>query len=328
MIISKTPVRISFLGGGTDYPEYFHYHPGAVIGTAINKYCIITLKKTNKFFDYKYRISYSTSELVNEIKDIQHPAVKACLSYLKVKEPLEIYYVGDLPARTGLGSSSAFTVGLINAIYAFHNKYISPQRLADEAIYVERDVIKERVGWQDQIWSAYGGMAKIEFNGNGYKYNPIALSQATKDTLNSYMLIYYTGIQRSANDTLGEQIENTKKKLIDSYLENMFQLVEEGVLKLYNNDFIGFGKLLHENWQLKKKCSSVVSSDFIDEIYTKAIKSGAIGGKLLGAGAGGYLLLYADPAKHFEIDKALSPLKRVDFKFCNHGSQIIYLNNE
>ena len=186
MIISKTPIRISFLGGGTDYPEYFQRHKGAVLGTAINKYSYLNVKETHEFFDYRYRISYRKSELVDKIDDIEHPSVKACLKYLKIKEHMEIHYQGDWPARTGLGSSSSFTVGLLNSLYALKNKFISKEQLAKDAIHVERNIIGERVGWQDQIWASFGGLAKIEMSDNHFEYQPITISEERKKEFHSY----------------------------------------------------------------------------------------------------------------------------------------------
>ena len=324
MIISKTPVRISFLGGGTDYPEYFERHPGAVLGTAINRHVYLNIKETHQFFDYKYRISYKKAEVVDTVEEIQHPSVRACLKYLDIKEHMEIYYQGDWPARTGLGSSSSFTVGLLNSLYAFKNKFISKEQLAKKAIHVERNIIGERVGWQDQIWASFGGLAKIEMNDNNFEYQPIMISEERKREFHSYMMLFFTGIKRYSQNILDEQIKKTNTKSNDEYLEEMYQLVQEGTKVLYEGKLEDFGRILHKNWELKKKLSSKITNPQIDEIYSTALKNGALGGKLLGAGGGGFLLIFAKPENHKKIQSALKSYQEVDFEFQERGSNILY----
>lgn len=324
MIISRAPIRISFLGGGTDYPEYFSRHPGAVLGTAINKYSYINVQKTHPFFDYNYRISYSKSELVKSVDEIKHPSVKACLKFKEIKEHVEIHYQGDWPARTGLGSSSSFTVSLLTALYAFKNQLKSREKLAREAIYVEREVIRERVGWQDQIWASYGGMGKIEFFENNFSYRPLTISADRKKDFRRYFLLFFTGIKRFSHDVLEEQITKTKRYYNDGCLEEMYQLVQEGEKILYSGDLTDFGKIFHENWKIKKSLSSKVSNSDIDRAYEIARDNGAIGAKILGAGGGGFLLLFAEPQNHKRISTALKNMVPVDFDFEENGSHIIY----
>lgn len=327
MIISKTPIRISFLGGGTDYPEYFERCPGAVLGTAINKYAYINIQEAHPFFDYRYRVSYKEAEVVDTIEEIQHPSVKACLKYLNFKERMEIHYQGDWPARTGMGSSSSFTVGLLNALFAFKNNQLPKEHLSKEAIHVEREIIKERVGWQDQIWASFGGMAKIEFYKNDFNYVPLSISKRRKKEIQNHLLLFFTGVKRIANNILPEQIEKTKSKNNDEYLKEMYQLVQEGEEILTNGAVSEFGKVLHENWLIKKSLSSKISNGDIDDAYDVALRNGAIGGKLLGAGAGGFLLLFAAPQYHRKIIESLNNLTYVEFDFEPYGSRIIFNGN-
>ena len=328
MIITKTPVRISFLGGGTDYPEYFERHPGSTLGTAINRYAYINVTETHPIFDYKYRISYKQAEVVDKIDEIQHPSVKACLKFLDIKEHLEIHYQGDWPARTGLGSSSTFTIGLLNTLYAFLDKKVDNRQLAKDAIYVEREIIKERVGWQDQIWAAFGGMARIDFHGDQFTYKPIEISKERKTEFHERLLMFYTGITRFAHDILDEQIEETRKMSNDSALADMNDFVSEGVKILESGKIADFGPMLHENWKIKKSLSSKISNDERNDAYDKALKLGATGGKILGAGGGGFLLLFAQPENHKKIISALKPLTPMNFDFCDHGSKIIFNTNK
>lgn len=328
MIISKTPVRISFLGGGTDYPEYLERNPGIVLGTAINKYSYITVKQTNPFFDYNYRISYSVSELVDEVDQIKHPSVKACLRHLSMKEHFEIHYIGDLPARTGLGSSSSFTVGLLKALFAFKNIHVSKEEVAKHAIYIEREVIKENVGWQDQIWASFGGLARIDMTCDNFNYKPVCISAERKRLFKNHLLLFYTGAKRYANDILQEQIRKTTSGRNDDYLKDMYALAAEGEKILYDGNLSEFGRLLHENWKLKKGLSNEVTNGYINDLYDKAVKAGASGGKILGAGGGGFMLVYADPEKHDFIKNSLSKINSVDFDFDSEGTQIIYYKED
>ena len=324
MIISKTPIRISLLGGGTDYPEYFSRHPGAVLGTAINKYAYIDIKRTHEFFDFNYRISYAKTELKNSIDEIEHPSVRACLKYMNVSEHLEILYQGDWPARTGMGSSSAFTVGLLKALHSFKHRMVSKEELARDAIYIEREINRERVGWQDQIWASFGGMAQIQFNGTNFEYNPITISIERKRQFRSHLLLFFTGIKRSAHEILAEQIERTKKSYNDKLLSQMKELVIAGAEALYSGNMIEFGHLLHENWKIKKSLSSKVTNPDINEAYETAQRYGALGGKILGAGGGGFFLIFAEPQCHENIRTALESMTPVNFDFEENGSSIIH----
>jgi D-glycero-alpha-D-manno-heptose-7-phosphate kinase len=329
MIISKTPIRISFLGGGTDYPEYFLRYPGAVLGTTINKYAYIDIKRTHEFFDYNYRISYAKTELKNSIDEIEHPSVRTCLKYMNIREHLEILYQGDWPARTGMGSSSAFTVGLLKALYSFKHKMISKEELAQNAIYIEREIIREHVGWQDQIWASFGGMAQIQFNGTHFEYHPITISAEIKGQFRNHLLLLFTGTKRSAHEILAEQIERTKKSYNDKILSQMRELVTAGTDALYSGNLKEFGHLLHENWKLKKSLSSKVTNPDIDDAYETAQHYGALGGKILGAGGGGFFLIFAKPQCHENIRMALKAMTPVNFNFEECGSSIIhYQDNE
>jgi len=326
MIISKTPIRISFLGGGTDYQEYFKHNHGSVLGVSIDKYSYLNIKETHRFHDYNYRISYSKSELADNIEAIEHPSVKACLKFMEIKEHFEIHYMGDWPARTGLGSSSSFTVGLLHALHSFKNENISKAALAEEAIHVEKNIIGENVGWQDQVWAAYGGLATIQFSGDNFSYQPLCLSNERIKELKSHLLLAFTGIKRFASNLLEEQINKTINNTNDAYLKELDNLVDEGAEILYKGEISAFGELLDRNWQLKKQLSTKVSNTEIDKMYETALQNGASGGKILGAGGGGFVLLFAKPSFHRQIMKSLSNYKFVEFDFDFNGSQIIYYN--
>jgi len=323
MIISRTPFRMSFFGGGTDYPTWFREYGGSVLATSINKYCYITCRYLPPFFEHKTRIAYSRVEMVAENNGIVHPAVRGTLQHMKIQEGLEIHHDGDLPARTGLGSSSAFTVGLLHALYALKQTMPTKLQLAKEAIHIEQEVLKENVGCQDQISTAFGGLSKIDFLPNGeFVINPIILREERIRQLQDHLLLYFTGFSRIASDIAKEQISliQTKKK----ELNTIYQMVNEALTLLTaKNNLEDFGKLLHESWQLKRTLSSKVSNSKIDEIYQTAIQAGALGGKILGAGGGGFLLLFARPEAHNQIHAKLNGLLKVPFRFENQGSQII-----
>ncbi len=325
MIITKTPVRISFLGGGTDYPEYFEKHEGSVLVTTIDKYSYLSVKPLNDFFDYNIRISYTKTELVNNVEEIAHPSVRECLKFLKIYKGIEINYVGDLPARTGLGSSSSFTVGLLHALHAFKGEMVSKQQLAEEAVIIEREMIKERIGLQDQYASAFGGLLLLKFFGrNQVDVCPIAICPERRKMFNERLMLFYTGISRTAHEILKEQIEKTEDN--HSKLIALNALVERGIKILCNNDknLSEFGELLDEGWRIKKQLSVKISNEEIDRNYNLAKKVGAVGGKLLGAGGGGFLLLYVEQDKKNKVRRALSNLKEVEFRFENEGSRIIF----
>ena len=327
MIISKTPVRISFFGGGTDYPEYFNEYGGSVLSTTIDKYVYITINKIGGLLDEKYRIAYKKVELCNTIEDIEHPSVRETLRNMNIEDGLDINIFSDLPARTGLGSSSSFTVGLLNALYAFEGKVKSKLDYAKEAIYIEKDILQENVGVQDQLAAAVGGLNYMKLSSSGYEVNPIILSKERKRQLDSNLLLYYTGISRFATEVLKEQVENTKKKKVMIELKDIYDMVQDG-MKILSDSAIplsDFGYLLDKTWQAKKKLSSAISSGSIDEMYEIAMRSGAFGGKLLGAGGGGFFLFYVDGEKE-EFRKKMSKFVEIPFQFEGDGSKIIYLN--
>lgn len=331
MIISKTPVRLSFFGGGTDYREYFEHHPGAVLGTTIDKYTYVSVNRLSNFFDYKIRVGYSKSELVNHINEIIHPSVRETLRFKNIDGNLDIHIFADLPARTGLGSSSSFTVGFLNALYALDGKQISKGQLAEEAIYIEQGLIKENVGSQDQVHAAFGGLNIIEFSKGTVNVRPVVITKSKYRYLNDSMLVFYTGLSRFASEIAKEQIQNTENNTISDYLEAMYKMVYEAeniIMKKSEVEMVQcLGELLHEGWEIKKCLSSKITTNFIDEIYDKARIAGAYGGKLAGAGGGGFLVLLAHPEKHQAIRLALKDLMEVQFQFECEGSKIIYLSH-
>ncbi len=328
-IISRTPVRISFFGGGTDYPAYFSRHPGATLGTTIDKYTYISLNTLSDFFEYKLRISYSKIELVTALEQIQHPSVRGCFEHKKIFPPLDVHISSDLPAKTGLGSSSSFTVGFLNALYAMEGRKISKQHLADEACYIEQTVIGERVGSQDQFHAAFGGMNVFEFSNSGIKVRPLIISTTKKRILQDHLLVFYTGITRYANDIVKEQIDKTKNLDNDSYLRRLYEMVfeaEEIISSVSEEQLMPqLGKLLDEGWNLKKRLSNKISNPFIDELYAAALANGAYGGKLCGAGSGGFLALLVPAKARPTVRGALKDLLEVHFGFENEGSTIIYM---
>lgn len=326
MIITQTPLRVSFLGGGTDYPEYFSQHGGATLGTTIDKYTYITVTPLTEFFDYHIRISYSKTELCKTIDEIQHPSVRECLRFMGIDGGVEIVVVSDLPARTGLGSSSSFTVGLLQALHAYKGELVSQAQLAAEAVYVERELIQERVGLQDQYTCAIGGLLHLEFyDVNMVKVYPLAISFERRRALQERLLMFYTGLQRSAHELLDEQIRRTQSGIVTPQLGQLHDLVQQGLEVLTSGrDLSDLGDLLHQGWLLKRQLSDVVSNDFIDSAYERAYKAGAIGGKLLGAGGGGFLLLYVEPYNQERVRKALADMREVRFFFENQGSRLIF----
>lgn len=323
MIISRTPFRISFFGGGTDYPAWFRESGGAVLATSIDKYCYISCRYLPPFFEHKHRIVYSRVENVKEVSEILHPSVKAALEYMKIKEGVEIHHDGDLPARTGIGSSSSFTVGILHALYALKGIMPTKMQLAREAIHIERDILKENVGSQDQVVTALGGFNRIAFNKDGdFEVTPITLGKERLQLLQDHLMLYFTGLIRSASEVAKAQIENTPNKRQE--LTFMQQLVDEVIFLLNSSsDLVEFGKRLHESWILKRSLSKKVSTPQIDEIYEAAREAGAVGGKLLGAGGGGFMLLFAKPENQPLIKEKLRKLLQVPFRFEAHGSQIV-----
>ena len=325
MIISRTPFRISFFGGGTDYPVWYNEHGGAVLATSINKYCYITLRHLPPFFDYRHRIVYSKQETVKNISEIQHPSVRETLRFMNWDRGVEMHHDADLPARTGLGSSSAFTVGLLNALYALKGKMVTKRQLALESIHIEQDRIKENVGSQDQTTTAFGGFNRVEFGGEQHiQVQPITLGAEKIQLLQEHLMLFFTGFARTASEVAGEQIKKTPEK--KNELERMSEMVDEAVSILNGNgsDLTDFGRLMHETWMIKRSLTDKITTMSIDKIYETAIKAGALGGKLLGAGGGGFILFFVEPEDQPDVKEKLKNLLYVPFKFENLGSQIIY----
>ena len=323
MIISRTPFRVSFFGGGTDYPQWFKEHKGAVLATTIDKYCYITCRYLPPFFDHKSRIIYSKIEHVKTLNEIDHPAVREVLRFLKIKEGVEIHHDGDLPARTGLGSSSAFTVGLLNALYALKGIMTTKERLAQEAIFVEQERCRENVGCQDQTLAAFGGLNYIEFGGSRHLcVTKVTISPETFKSLEDHLMMFFTGFSRKASDIAFHQIQNIPKK--KSELNEMYKMTTEAVEILNGKKILDFGKLLHESWKLKRSLSDKITNPHIDELYKTARGAGAIGGKLLGAGGGGFVLLFAPPERQTKIRQALKNALEIPFKLESLGTQIIF----
>lgn len=325
MVISRTPFRISFFGGGTDYPAWVKENGGVVLATTINKYCYLNVRYLPPFFWHKYRIVYSKNELCNSIDEIKHPAVREIIRHLKISQGLAIHHDGDLPARSGLGSSSALTVGLINALYALQGRILSKQQLAREGIYMEQEILKETVGYQDQTLASYGGFNHITFQKNGsIVVKPVTLNVKRISELQNHLMLFYTGIPRTASNIAKSYIGKFDKQKKEQ-LSIMQDSVEEA-LNILNSkkDIKSFGELLNEFWELKKSLSPQVSRPEIDDIYKKAIRSGAVGGKLIGAGGGGFLLLFVPPRYKKNVKTNLKKLIHVPFEFEHEGSQIIF----
>ncbi len=324
MIISRTPFRISFFGGGTDYPVWYRENGGAVLGTTIDKYCYITCRYLPPFFEHKYRIVYSQTELVSDIDEINHPAVRETLRFVGITQGVEIHHDADLPARTGLGSSSSFTVGLLHVLHALKGVMPSKMQLAQDAINIEQNIIKENVGCQDQVLAAYGGLNRVRFAGDGdIQAKPIAIRQQRMESLQGHLMLFFTGFSRIASDIAGEQIKQTPNKQRE--LGEMAGMVDEAINILDgDDDLTEFGKLLHESWQLKRSLTDKISTPHIDAFYATAIGAGATGGKLLGAGGGGFMLFFVKPELQDEVKKSLQGLLHVPFRFENSGSQIIF----
>jgi len=325
MIISRTPFRISFFGGGTDYPVYYQENGGSVLATAINRYCYINLRYLPPFFEHVHRIVYRKTEMVNEINQIKHSSVRECLRYMNIQKGVEIHHDGDLPARSGLGSSSSFTVGLLNALFALKGGLVSKENLAEAAIHVEQEIIRENVGSQDQTMAAFGGLNIVRFNSQREKHlqvQPLCLNSKRLEEFQNHLMLFFTGIARTASDVAGEQIKKTPEKKHE--LDEMYSMVDEAADILSNGrDIKDFGLLLHESWQIKRSLTDRISNSTIDEIYEKAIDAGVIGGKILGAGGGGFTLFFVEPDRQAKVKDALG-LLHVPFKFDFVGSRIIF----
>jgi len=321
MIICRTPYRLSFFGGATDYPAWYNENPGAVLATSIDKYCYLLCRWLPPFFEHKHRIVWSQIETPQEVEEIKHPSVRETLKFMEITDGVEIHHAGDLPAMTGMGTSSAFTVALLNALHSLQGEKATKMQLAVEAIHVEQDMIKENVGSQDQAAAAFGGFNRIDFTVDNIRVTPIKSNRIKK--LEQYLMLFFTGFSRTASQIAKEQIDRTKDN--KPALQEIYQMVGEGVSILdSNHDLSDFGKLLNEGWHLKRSLSNKVSTEYIDYFYSNAISAGAIGGKLLGAGGGGFLLFFVEPELQSKVKERLSSLLYVPFKFEQQGSQIIY----
>lgn len=328
MIITKTPFRMSFFGGGTDMEDYFGENGGAVLSTTFDKYCYVNVRHLPRFFNYSTEISYSKTERVTDVNDIQHPAVREAMKMLDMHE-IRLTYEADLPARSGLGTSSSFAVGMLNAFYALKGKYVDKKRLADEAIYLERVLCAEAGGWQDQIAASFGGFNKIKFNADVYEVLPVIISLERKKQLNNNLMMFFTGFTRfSSNVQKVNNINCTKDK--EAKLKQMHSLVDEAeqILVNKNNNLDDFGRLLDTTWKLKKGTGTSISTGSIDELYEKGIKAGALGGKLLGAGGGGFILFYVQPEKQKAVKEAMKNLMYIPFQFEEGGTRVIHYSPE
>ena len=324
MIISRTPHRISFFGGGTDYPDYFLKHGGKVLGAAIDKYCYLSLRKLPPYFEYKHRVVYSKMENVNTIDEIVHPAVRETLRYLNIDYGVSVHHDGDIPARSGMGSSSAFTVGILNSLHALNGKMVSREELTREAICVEQELIKESVGSQDQVFAAHGGFNLVEFLQNGEIFvEPIIITSERLKTFEDRLMLFFTGLSRIASDIASDKIKNIPSN--GQYLSRMKNLVDEAykIIISPNRNLSEFGKLMNETWELKKNLSDKISNPQIEEMHEAAMQNGAIGGKLCGAGGGGFMLLYVEPDNQQKVKDVLKDYLHVPFSFDFDGSKII-----
>ena len=329
MVITSTPLRISFFGGGTDYPVWYREHGGAVLATTIDKRCYITCRRMPPFFEYHSRISYSRVENVLRNADIEHPSVRSCLKFMGMDEGLEIHHVADLPARTGLGTSSAFTVGLLLGLYALQDRMRDKHALATDAIHVEQDVLQETVGAQDQVSAAYGGFNRINFQVDGsIEVKRVLAPPKRLEELEQHLALYFTGFSRTASEIAQEQVRLTSQRKRE--LETMFQFVDEAESIVTNPErpLDEFGRLLHEGWQIKRSLTQKITSPQIDEIYEAGLSAGALGGKLLGAGGGGFMLFYVPPEKRQALRERLKKLLCVPFGFSNRGSHVVVYEPE
>ena len=323
MIISRTPYRISFFGGGTDYPDWYLENGGQVLSTTIDKYLYISCRYLPPFFEHRLRLVYSRIEECQHSSALDHPSAREVLQFLGIEDGLEIHYDGDLPGRSGLGSSSSFTVGLLNALYAYLDQTVSNHRLSTESIHIEQDLIKETVGSQDQVNAAYGGLNKIRFKQSGeIIVDPITLPKERLEALDQNLMLLYTGIIRTAEKVAKSYVTDIGAK--GKQLDRMHAMVDQAMDLMRNGDLDDFGRLLNDAWQKKRSLSKLVSNPQVDEIYASAIDAGALGGKLSGAGGGGFLLLYVPVEKHTDVRRKLSHLLHVPFSFESKGSQVIF----
>lgn len=324
MIITKTPFRMSFFGGGTDIESYFRENGGAVISTTFDKYCYVNVRHLPRFFDYSTELSYSRIERVCDVDQIDHPAIRNAMKMLDMHE-IRLTYEGDLPARSGLGTSSSFAVGMLNAFYALKGKYADKKKLADQAIYLERVLCNEAGGWQDQIAAAYGGLNRINFSSEGYEVLPIIISPDRKAELNDNLMMFFTGFTRFSSEIQKGSVEGKRAQL-----REMHGLVDvaERILTDRTGDLDDFGRLLDHTWRLKRQTGTRVSTDDIDELYARGLAAGALGGKLLGAGGGGFLVFYVRPEYREAVRQAMGDLLYIPFQFENGGTRVIHYTPE
>lgn len=327
MIITQTPFRMSFFGGGTDMENYFKEHGGAVLSTTFDKYCYVNVRHLPRFFDYSTELSYSKTERVTDVDAILHPAIRNAMKMLDMHE-LRLTYEADLPARSGLGTSSSFAVGMLNAFYALKGKYADKKKLADDAIYLERVLCNEAGGWQDQIAASFGGFNRINFNADGYEVLPVIISPERKRQLNQNLLMFFTGFTRFSSEVQKQNQADKKDKT--AQLKEMYALVDEAesVLTNKNCNLDEFGRMLDYTWKLKRQTGSAISTEGIDAYYNRGIQAGALGGKLLGAGGGGFLIFYVQPEKREAVMKAMSDLMYIPFEFENGGTRVIHYTPE
>ena len=327
MIITKTPFRMSFFGGGTDMESFFMENGGAVLSTTFDKYCYVNVRHLPRFFDYSTELSYAKIERVTDVNDIQHPAIREAMKMLDMHE-IRLTYEADLPARSGLGTSSSFAVGMINAFYALKGKYADKKKLADAAIYLERELCKEAGGWQDQIAASYGGFNRINFNSDGYEVLPLIINPERKRQLNNNLMMFFTGFTRFSSDVQKANASNKADKV--NQLKEMLALVDEAekVLVDKQSDLDEFGRLLDHTWRIKRKTGNTVSTNSIDELYDKGLKAGALGGKLLGAGGGGFLVFYVQPERQDAVRLAMRDLMHIPFAFEDGGTRVIHYSPE
>lgn len=327
MIITKTPFRMSFFGGGTDMESFFKEHDGAVLSTTFDKYCYVNVRHLPRFFDYSTELAYSKTERVTDIEAIQHPAIRNAMKMLDMHE-IRLTYEADLPARSGLGTSSSFAVGMLNAFYALKGKYADKKRLADQAIYLERVLCHEAGGWQDQVAASFGGFNRINFNADGYEVLPVIISPERKKQLNRNLLMFFTGFTRFSSEIQEANAQSKSDKT--AQLKEMLSLVDdaEKVLTNKHSDLDEFGRLLDHTWRLKRQTGSAVSTNSIDELYEKGIAAGALGGKLLGAGGGGFLVFYVQPDRQDSVRWAMKDLMHIPFEFEEGGTRVIHYSPE
>ena len=327
MIISQTPFRMSFFGGGTDMEMFFKEHGGKILSTTFDKYCYVNVRHLPRFFDYSTELVYSKMERVTNVEDIQHPAIRNAMKMLDMHE-IRLTYEADLPARSGLGTSSSFAVGMLNAFYALKGKYADKKKLADDAIYLERILCKEAGGWQDQIAASFGGLNKIEFSGEDYEVFPVIMSPERKGQLNDNLMMFFTGFTRFSAEIQATTMTTAKNRT--AQLLEMKDLVDEAEQVLVNKNLPleEFGRLLDHTWKLKRQTGNKISTDGIDMLYEKAVKAGAIGGKLLGAGGGGFLVFYVEKDKREVVQNAMEGLLHVPFRFENGGTRILHYSPE